>query len=369
MNKTYYDEFLRYYELAALQQKECNLGITPHKELDIKDDLMMNVELYDVVERKYAGFSQIVHDIVYQKSVLHPYYKKISMGLASKERMQMIENWHGRNHTKLNWLWLFLMHRVTGSAINYGKNPSGYHNTLLWHLHDCRDLQDFISCIWSMRTPFYTSIGYQFPAFPKHKDYKRGGDNFLINYAPRLVYDVLDWLTQKNTVDFREIGEYMFDWNKKQNLRAYKFQYSAFIADIADWMPEYINRASPFYYGTNAKECISYISGSTKEKDLDKTMQRIYDDTGAYPYNAEDVCCDFIRWVENYINPNSDYAHLDRDKVWSSCTITNHAKGRQKAMLEHGLVKTFNDFTTHPSDYKVLDSINMSVQDYKQLVN
>lgn len=36
----YYEEFLRYHELAKVQQKECNLGTTPHMEGTVTDPLM-----------------------------------------------------------------------------------------------------------------------------------------------------------------------------------------------------------------------------------------------------------------------------------------------------------------------------------------
>ena len=61
----YYDEFIRYYELALDQQKKSNLGHIPHAESKMDDPLMEHIELYDVVERKYAGFSQIVNDAFY----------------------------------------------------------------------------------------------------------------------------------------------------------------------------------------------------------------------------------------------------------------------------------------------------------------
>ena len=53
----YYDEYLRYFELAKDQQAKCNLGTVPYLESQMGDDLLENVELYDVVERKFAGFS------------------------------------------------------------------------------------------------------------------------------------------------------------------------------------------------------------------------------------------------------------------------------------------------------------------------
>jgi len=62
-------------------------------------------------------------------------------------------------------------------------------------------------------------------------------------------------------------------------------------------------------------------------------MTKIYEDTGSLPYNAEDVACDFIRWIENYLRPGADYAHINMDTLWNS-TIKDHPYGRQRAMLD-----------------------------------
>jgi phage terminase large subunit len=143
------------------------------------------------------------------------------------------------------------------------------------------------------------------------------------------------------------------------------------VADIADWYPQYTNKESPFYYGTNAVECISYLAKPTKKMKpiefLDKVMEKIYEDVKSYPYNAEDVCCDFIRWVENYVRPGADYDHLDYDQVWSSCKIKDHPFGRQKAMLDLGLVKTFNGMKAHPSDDAIIKQAGLTVEQYKEL--
>jgi hypothetical protein len=37
-------------------------------------------------------------------------------------------------------------------------------------------------------------------------------------------------------------------------------------------------------------------------------------------------------------------------------------------MLELGLVETFNGMTSHPSDLKILDSNNLTVDDYKAMI-
>ena len=369
----YYEEFKRYYKLAEDQQAKTNLGWQDY-EGSTTDDLMNNIQLYDVVERKLAGFSQIVNDAFYGKSDEHPYYDKIQAGHAANQRKYMIEKWDGRREVYglREWLYIFLVHRITGSAINYGTIPSGYHNTILFDLYQYDTVDEMAKIIPHYRKTFYTSIGYQFPKFPKPPaGYKRGGDYYLSTYAPRLVNEMATWLESGGKRDFREMGDWMFAWNEANGLCRYKFQYAAFLADIADWFPEFVNKESLFYYGTNAVECISYLTEGKKkdQKTLDNVMHMIYEDLGSVPYNAEDVCCDFIRWVENYIRPGAHYDSVDRDTVWSSCTIKDHPAGRQKAMLDLGLVESFNTLNYHPSDLKVLDANNLTIPEYKKMVN
>jgi len=372
----YYDEFLRYFQMAKTQQEECNLGRLKHSESSVPDDLMKHVELYDVVERKYAGFSQIVNDVFYGWSEDHPYWNKMKEGLMTKQRETISQNWVGKRQTfdLKEWLYLFLFHRLTGSGINYAYKPSGYYNTLLSDMHVADNIDQMVEVIKGTKRTFYTSVGYQFPSFPKPiEGYKRGGDYFLCEYVPQLSYDLAYFLENGDKKDLREVGDFMFKWNTNRGLRAFRFQYAAVIADIADWFPDFVNRESPFYYGTNAIECIGYLATKStkmqKEVYLDSVMMKIYEDTGSFPYNAEDVACDSIRWIENFVKPGGDYDHLDFDHVWNSSSIKDHPYGRQKAMLDLNLVPSFNGMSGHPSDDKVIKSLLITEEQYKEKVN
>lgn len=369
----YYDEFLRYYEMAKIQQEECNLGTIPHEQGTVTDDLMRNVHLYDVVNRKYAGFTQILLDLWYGESADHPYAHKLH-----DVRKPICKSFNGVHHfwSLPEWLYVFIVHRVTGSGINYAKKPSGYNNTILPHFKGCAEIENMTDRIIERpdHVKIYTSVGYQFPAFPKPTgNFKLGGDAFLVNYAPNLARDLAEFLSNGERKSLRTVGEWLFKWNADRGLRAYRFQYAALIADIADFYPTLVDRTSHFYYGSNAKECISYLAKPVKrmkEVDfLDAVMDKIMEDTGAVPYDAEDVCCDFIRWIENYIRPGHDYDHLCRDSVWNSSTIEDHPYGRQKAMLDHGLICSFNSLNVHPSDNYVLAQVGMSESKYRLKVS
>ena len=368
----YFDEFVRYYQMADWQQKNCNLGTAEHIQTPFDDDLIKHVYLYDVVERKYAGFTQIMLDLWYGDTHDHPYSHKLHdkrkevIAKATKCSLWNLET----------WLYVFIVHRVTGSAINYAKSPSGYWNTVIPELAGCQTIPEMVRAIANHKTSFYTSVGYQYPAFPKppiQGAFKRGGDYYLSYYAPELARALAVFLVSGPAKTLREVGTFMFDWNYEHKLRAYRFQYAAIIADIADFFPEYVDTASPFYYGKNAVEALSYMAvkpKGLKELDyLDKIMDMFHAKTGALPYNAEDVACDCIRWIESYIKPGHSYDALDRDKIFSSHSIKDHPFGRQKMHLTLGLLDSFNKLNFHPADDFVLKSANITLEDYKQKVN
>ena len=204
----YYDEFIRYYELALDQQKKSNLGHIPHAESRMDDPLMEQIELYDVVERKYAGFSQIVNDVFYGWTEAHPYWSRMQEGLVTRNsaRKSLITGLVNKMSSAYqNGSTYSYLHRVCGSAINYATKPSGYHNTLLFDLWQSDSIEQMCEQVKAATKSFYTSVGYQFPAFPKppqsseqNEDvfvgmsgfegpqfqYKRGGDYFLCEFAP-----------------------------------------------------------------------------------------------------------------------------------------------------------------------------------------
>lgn len=363
----YYEEFLRYAEMSKWQHHNCNLGIIPYDQTPYDDDLIKQVHLYDVCERKYAGFSRLLLDMWYNEES-HPYSHKMN-----DERKQLVNKLDFEFWTLEEWLYVFMVHRLTGSGINYAKNPSGYHNSILLHFSECDNIQDMCDVIENHEGPMFTSSGYQIAPFPKPQDgFSKGGVWFLCKVLPNLVVRLADFLTKGDKRDFRTIKAWLEKYNQDLGFRVFRFQYGAFIADIADFFPEYVKLDSHFFYGKNATECLEYLAvkpkGMNKLKFLDTVMDKIVEDTGALPYNAEDIACDAIRWIENYINPKLDYSHLCLDTTWSSHTIEDHPFGRQKGMLELGLVDTFNG-SSHPSDDKVLNNNFMSIEEYQNAIN
>ena len=363
----YYDEFLRYHKMAKWQHKNCNLGVIPYDDTPWDDDLIKNVFIYDVVERKYAGFTQLILDMWYDYEN-HPYKNKMN-----EKRKSIVDSFSNTNSWKLtDWLFVFFVHRLTGSGINYSLSPTGYFNSILLKFNECNGISDMIEVIKNHNGPMYTSIGYQIAPFPKPKgNYVRGGDWFICEILPILVYEFSKFL-EKGKKNFRDLMSWLEQFNVSRNFRVFRFQYAATLADIADFFPNFINLSSQFFYGKNAIECLSYLAEKPKTKSniefLDLVLERICEDTNMIPYNAEDVACDFIRWVENYINPKMDYSHLCLDSIWSSHTILDHPFGRQKKMLELNFIDTFNG-KPHPSNDKVLNDAGVTIQQYKNMIN
>jgi len=377
----YYHEFLRYYKMSKKQHELCNVsstppyGMIPHENSNIGDDLMEKVALYDVVERKFAGFSQINNDVFYGWTEAHPYWEQMKRGHVSDYRLRAAHDWTGKHeHFGIaEFLYIFLLHRVCGSGINYSQRPSGYYNTILFKLHRARTMGEMTEMVRNESSSFFTSVGYQFPQFPKSPSsrWKKGGDYYLCEFAPRLCQDLARWLTAGKKKDLREIGKFMLDWNVANGLKQYHFQYAATVADIADWYPQYVNVDSLFFYGSNATECISYMARPlikmSTEQLLDEVMVMACIDTGGRPYDIEDVCCDSIRYMTNYVRMGESYDHLCRDTVWNSSKII-HPFGRQQAMLDLGLVKTFNDDSCNFFYDEVIRANNLTPRAYIKLV-
>lgn len=388
----YYDEFLYYHKIAKKQQDESKLGTVPI-EISGKGDLLMeNTQLFGIVNRKVAGFSGAINDMFYGKSSKHPYYNRIKSGDITEERKYLTETWDNqRQYLDLHtWLYIMLLHRVTGSGINYKKSVNGYHNSLLMKLDGVRTINDIKEVVIAHENEtFYTSSGYQFPKFPKvpivessgfigtpdyikgGKLYKRAGDYFLVEYAPRLIQDLVTYLVIGEPKQLKDVIDFMTNWNVENKLSRYHFQYAIFAADIADWFPEYVVRESMFYYGPNAKQCMNYLatpeSGSKASDEFyDAVCEQIFKDTNEVPYDAEDIACNFIRWMENDVKPGADFDHLDFDTLFNSSNIKDHPYGRQKAMLDLGLVDTFNG-KPFQGDDKIIKAAGVSVDEYKKM--
>lgn len=334
----YFKDFLSYYSKAGRVQTLCNIGGYWY-EGSCGDELMEKVHIYDTIHRRHAGFQNMLQDLWFGSSA--PKYFKWSP--EHKERNDSYNENHGRWGDR-EWMFIFLTHRITGSGASF-EHDHGYRNTILPELAKLDSVDEMVDWITNYDGVMYTSIGNQIPAFPKPTPrFKTGGKYYFACYAKWLIEGVYKFLNKKQSSTIREVVDFMCEWNRNAEIKAFHFQYTAFAADLADYMPELVKEGSHMYYGKNAKEAMNLFarkprSRMTRDQFYDIVMDEAVAKTGGYPKDLEDVMCDYIRYVENYIPSNREgtYDGLDRTKVWNSSLITDHPKGRQKWQLAGGL--------------------------------
>ena len=344
----YYRDFLAYYQKAKQVQQHCNLGGYPYIG-SCGDDLIENVTIYDTVERQHAGFQNMLQDLWFG-SKAPKYYKWTN---EHKARNDSYNDQHSF-WTRREWLWIFMFHRITGSGASF-EEDHGYRNTVIPHLAKLKTCEEMAEWVKNNDDiPMFTSIGNQIPMFPSKylweslnksgSDYKTPGKLWLSECMTDLVDDTWGFIdrvvtNENRKANIRELVDYMCEWNRERGMKRFHFQFTATAADLADYYQDLVEPLSHMYYGKNAKESMDMFAEKLGryKKDLyyDYVMEAAVKDTGGAPRDLEDVMCDYIRWVENYIpdSKQKTYEHLDRTKIWNSSTITNHPKGRQKWKL------------------------------------
>ena len=345
----YYNDFLKYYKKAKTLQINCNLGGQSFSG-QTDDDLMENVHIFDTVERQHAGFQNMLQDLWFGSNA--PKYYKLSA-----EHKKILNDSYNEQHefwSRREWLWIFLFHRITGSGASF-ESDHGYRNSVIPQLAKLRTCEEMAEWVRDYDdTPMFTSIGNQIPMFPSmhlweslnlsRSEYKTPGKLWISECMTALVDDTWDYIddirsSEERLVNIREVVDFMCEWNRYRGIKRFHFQFTATAADIADYYPEVVDSMSHMYYGKNAKESMDMFAEKIGryKKDLyyDYVMEAAKRDTGGAPRDLEDVMCDYIRYVENYIpdSKQKTYEHLDRTKIWNSSAITDHPKGRQKWKL------------------------------------
>jgi hypothetical protein len=308
----YFDDFLSYYRKAERLQ-EMNLASLTGRDVatqQVGDPLMDYVTIYDCVERRYAGFSNALQQIWF----------------GSKDPKQwQADAWFDDCHqrfTELEWLWIFLVHRITGSGASFA-HDHGFRNSVVGEMalaaDQAGDMKKWLLSTMKERAIF-TSIGNQIPAFPKPSwPYARGGELYLDVYAPRLCWDMLDWLrAEKNArrtlppLTVAQVADRACQLQKSYGLKQFKFVLTAWAMDIAEYMPWYVDPFSHVHYGKNALESLNLMFDGFKAKQVDEAMETIQTAIGGAtrPYSLEDVLCDYTRYLEHYIPKGYDHLEL-----------------------------------------------------------
>lgn len=112
--------FKEYYRKANMMQELKYQG-QHHTEQDVNDDLIWNVPIYDVVNRRYAAFSSLLEAIKYKEK--DPKGNGIYFN-GLQDRM-----------TDKNFIKLCYLFRLCGSGINYKhkkRRSRTFWNTWFW---------------------------------------------------------------------------------------------------------------------------------------------------------------------------------------------------------------------------------------------
>ena len=275
------EEFINYYGKAKKMQELKFEGKT-WNESDVNDDLVWNIPIYDVINRRYAAFSSLLEAI--DKKQLDP----------KGNGIHFIDTDLDDN----SFMFLCYLFRLCGSGINYkpkDDEPWGSHGFGNFYVIDL--LRDGITdpVYWINGVPdkgFCDVKGYLLPMIPK------GLKNFIVEDSLILFNDIINEVQQGgySITDVVDLGNH---WLKSRGFKRQNFVLTAFAMDLAEYYPELVNRDSDVYVGSNASKCLKMILPNMKKNDALRYLCNI---TGGYskPYDMEDVACDFIRYINNF---------------------------------------------------------------------
>lgn len=280
-------DFIQYYEKAKKVQEVKYQGID-WKESDVNDDLVWNVPIYDIINRRYAAFSSLL------EALKQGYNDPKGNGKYFVEQ-GTIERLSDNNFIKLCYLF-----RLCGSGINYkpktDDEPWGTHGFgNFWVVKELRKgSTKFDDWLLSLPEDKFCDVkGYLLPMI------KGGLRNFILKESEDLVKHIMEFIILKGKVGIKDVvdigNEYLLNIGaKRQN-----FVLTAFAMDLAEYFPHRVDRDSATYVGSNARKCLKKILPGVK---TDEALQFLCDETGNHskPYDMEDVACDYIRYCENF---------------------------------------------------------------------
>ncbi len=279
------EDFKDYYKKAKMMQELKFEGISWTEDA-VRDDLVWNVPIYDVVNRRFAAFSSLLEAVKLKDE------DPKNNGIYFKSLEDRL--------TDDNFIKLCYLFRLCGSGINYKPkldSPFGTHGFgNFWVIDELRKGFSFAED-WIISIPdnkFCDVKGYLLPMI------KGGLNKFIKNESMSLVNSLMADIKSKD----RKVGiKYVVDkgneWLINKGYKRQNFVLTAFAMDLAEYYPELVDRDSDVYVGSNAKKCLKLILPGVK---TDEALRYLCEITGgtSKPYDMEDVACDFIRYIENF---------------------------------------------------------------------
>jgi len=280
-------QFIDYYGKAKMMQ-ELKFEGKHWTAKDVNDDLVWNVPIYDVVNRRYAAFSSLLEAIVkgeYDVKGNGKYFKHCYSNISKED-----------------FIYLCYMFRLCGSGINYKpkkvdqQEPFGTHGFgNFWIVGDLQN-NKFTKEEWKRSMPeskFCDVKGYLLPMI------KGGLYNFIQNDVDQLISYLIKYLFTGEIKGIKQVVDYGNEYLRSKGFKRQNFVLTAFAMDMAEYFPKLVDQDSNVYVGSNAKKCLKLILPNMKHDDA---LKMLCQKTGgnSKPYDMEDVACDFIRYIENF---------------------------------------------------------------------
>lgn len=339
----FFDDFVSYYTKAQLLQ-ERNLNKLPDS-FRTGDPLMDSVTIYDTVNRRYAGFSKILEDI---------------HGVRVRKDLQRLQDMT-QTLGSVEFHFLHLLHRFTGSGASFQptflpdgtRNPKehGYHNSIIPDILTTAAIDGIDGIRYAIvnRTkPMVTSVGNQPPSLknPDPTTYRLAQQYYFDQVAESFVKDYLSFLMnneyQNNKpTGIKEAVDFCLDWHSERKFKRWHFVLTAFVMDTAEYYPELVDPSSPCYYGANCVRAFDLMFYKDKSDPRNKKtyqeacMEEICKTVNGKPYDVEDVCCDYIRYVEEHIPKG--YVHLTEDQKVNTSLLK--VDGSYPQHIQHRIIE------------------------------
>ncbi len=313
----FFNDFVEYYNKAEILQEK-NLKLVP-PTFQAYDPLMDNITIYDTVNRRFAGFSKVLEDL---HGTRDPAFL---FRFGNYSDILPIEEFH----------FIHLFHRFTGSGASFQptflpdgtRNPSehGYKNSKSEELAKTGTIELMIKFVVQCKEPMVTSVGNQPPSIKNGNPdkYRLAQQYYFDNFGKEFIIDYVKYVqTQRRGI--KDAVDFSCKWHKDRGFKQWKFVLTAFVMDTAEYYPGLVDPESHCYYGANCIKSFELIfereKGDPKKNDYyEKCMAEICKEVGGRPYDVEDVCCDYIRYIKEYVPKG--YDHLSPEETKNNCTL------------------------------------------------
>ena len=292
------EEFKYYYERAKKMQ-ELKYEGKDWTEMDVADELIWNIPIYDVVNRRFAAFSSLPEAIRRGRN-------------DPKRNGVFFDRMHISDEDFVNLLYLF---RLCGSGINYIPKTEkgiflGTHGFGNFWIVDLLLDGAYDTKSWLDEMPqnkFCDVKGYLLPMV------KGGLRNYIIKNSMELVGMIKNYIALGPKRGIKEVVDFGNKWLVDNGFKRQNFVLTAFAMDLAEYFPALVDRDSDVYLGSNAKKCLKLIAPG---KNQTNTLKMLCDITGSFskPYDMEDVACDFIRFINNF--QSQDHIKANKGNIY-----------------------------------------------------